>query len=99
MSERYLLSNPGMSLSSADSTIGHRSGLSCALLLSENTFLVLLTRGAMLADGDLYWHIVAGRWMFHHLAIPTADPFSYTMPGAPWVAHEWLAEVLYTAAY
>jgi hypothetical protein len=53
----------------------------------------------MLADGDLYWHIVAGRWMFLHLSIPTADPFSYTMPGAPWIAHEWLAETLYTAAY
>ena len=37
--------------------------------------------------------------MFQHLAIPTVDPFSYTMPGAPWIAHEWLAEILYAAAY
>jgi hypothetical protein len=99
MSEKYLLSNPGMSVWPADSTVGHRSGLSWPLLVAASTFLVLLTRGAMLADGDLYWHIVAGQWMFHHLSIPTADPFSYTMPGAPWIAHEWLAEILYTAAY
>jgi hypothetical protein len=99
MSEKYLLSNPGMSVWPADSTLGHRSGLSWPLLVAASTFLVLLTRGAMLADGDLYWHIVAGRWMFLHLSIPTADPFSYTMPGAPWIAHEWLAETLYTAAY
>src|ERR1700721_1919563 len=87
-----------MTLSPTEATVGHRSGLSWPLLVAASTFLVLLTRGAMLADGDLYWHIVAGQWMFHHLAIPTSDPFSYTMPGAPWIAHEWLAEILYAGA-
>jgi len=88
-----------VTLSSAEAAVGHRSGLSWPLLVAAGTFVVLLTRGAMLEDGDLYWHIVAGRWMLRHLAIPTVDLFSYTMPGAPWVAHEWLAEILYTAAY
>ncbi len=32
--------------------------------------------------------------MIAHLALPTPDPFSFTMPGAPWVAHEWLAELV-----
>jgi hypothetical protein len=53
----------------------------------------------MLEDGDTYWHIVAGRWMFQHHAIPSVDPFSFTMPGAPWVAHEWLSEIVYAAAF
>jgi len=88
-----------MTLSATDVAAGHRSGLSWPLLIAASTFLVLLTRSQMLGDGDLYWHIVAGRWMFQHLAIPTADPFSYTMPGAPWIAHEWLAEIVYAAAY
>src|SRR6267378_1962694 len=88
-----------MTLPATEVTAGHRSGLSWPLLIAASTFLVLLTRSQMLGDGDLYWHIVAGRWMFQHLAIPTADPFSYTMPGAPWIAHEWLAEILYAAAY
>jgi hypothetical protein len=82
-----------------EATVGHRSGLSWPLLVAAGTFVFLLTCGGMLADGDLYWHITAGRWMFHHLAIPTVDPFSYTMPGAPWIAHEWLSEILYAAAY
>jgi len=30
-----------------------------------------------------------------HLAIPTADPFSLYHAGAPWIAHEWLAEIVY----
>ena len=94
-----MLENLRMTLSPTEATVGHRSGLSWPLLVAASTFLVLLTRGAMLADGDLYWHIVAGQWMFHHLAIPTSDPFSYTMPGAPWIAHEWLAEILYAGAY
>src|SRR5258707_273726 len=88
-----------MTLSATDVAAGHRSGLSWPLLIATSTFLVLLTRSQMLGDVDLYWHIIAGRWMFQHLAIPTADPFSYTMPGAPWIAHEWLAEIVYAAAY
>jgi hypothetical protein len=94
-----LLANPRMTLSPTGTSVGNRSALSWPLLIAASTFVVLLTRGAMLEDGDLYWHIVAGLWMFHHLAIPSVDPFSYTMPGAPWIAHEWLAEILYAAAY
>ncbi len=32
--------------------------------------------------------------MIAHRALPTPDPFSFTMAGAPWVAHEWLAELV-----
>jgi hypothetical protein len=48
----------------------------------------------LLRDGDTYWHVAAGRWILEHGRVPHADPFSYTMPGAPWTAHEWLSEVL-----
>src|SRR5258706_6785218 len=80
-------------------TTGHRTGLSWPLLVAAITFIVLLTRGGLLADGDTYWHIVAGRWMFQHFAIPTVDPFSYTMAGAQWTAHEWLSEIIFAAAF
>jgi hypothetical protein len=45
-------------------------------------------------DGDVSWHIAAGRWMIAHRAIPFADPFSYTSFGKPWMAHEWLSEAI-----
>jgi hypothetical protein len=45
-------------------------------------------------DGDTGWHLGAGKWILANGAVPTADPFSHTMPGKPWTAHEWLAEVL-----
>lgn len=62
-------------------------------------FLLPLVHHLLLLDGDTYWHIAAGRWMLDHRAIPHTDPFSATMPGAPWVAHEWLSEVLIALAF
>src|SRR5713226_801813 len=88
-----------LSYNGAGATTGHRTGLSWPLLVAASTFLLLLTRGGLLADGDTYWHIVAGRWMFQHVAIPTVDPFSYTMAGAQWTAHEWLSEIVFAAAF
>lgn len=50
-------------------------------------------RGLLLIDGDTYWHIATGRWILEHGRVPTTDPFSHTLPGAPWTAHEWLSDV------
>jgi hypothetical protein len=54
---------------------------------------------ALLNDPDTYLHIAAGRWMLAHTALPVHDPFSHTLAGANWVPHEWLAEIVLTAAY
>jgi hypothetical protein len=48
----------------------------------------------VLMDPDTLWHIASGRWILEHGAVPTKDPFSHTFLGAPWSAHEWLAQVL-----
>ena len=50
-------------------------------------------------DGDVSWHIASGQWILDHGAIPHTDPFSFTWAGKPWVPIEWLAEVIYAAAY
>src|SRR5271169_4327453 len=55
--------------------------------------------GALLHDPDTYLHIAAGRWMLAHHALPVHDPFSYTIAGAQWVPHEWLAEIVLAAVY
>lgn len=49
-------------------------------------------------DGDTGWHIGAGKWIIANGVVPTSDPFSHTMPGMPWLAHEWLSEVLIAGA-
>jgi hypothetical protein len=53
----------------------------------------------VLGDGDTWSHIATGQWIFAHGAVPRADPFSHSMPGAPWTAHEWLSEILLTLAF
>lgn len=49
-------------------------------------------------DGDTGWHLGAGKWIIANGVVPTTDPFSHTMPGKAWTAHEWLAEVLMVGA-
>src|SRR5579859_6119687 len=61
--------------------------------------LLLMVGERLLNDPDTYWHIAAGRWIWEHAAVPTTDPFSHTLPGAPWLAHEWLAELILAGAY
>ena len=48
---------------------------------------------AVLSDGDTWSHVATGNWILDHRAVPRVDPFSFSMAGAPWTAHEWLSEV------
>ncbi len=52
-----------------------------------------------LNDGDTYWHLAAGQWMLDHGRVPRVDVFSFPHLGKPWVAQEWLSEVLMALAY
>jgi hypothetical protein len=71
-----------------------------ALLVGAVTYILVLARGArLLGDGDTYWQIASGNWILQHRTVPHADPFSFTMPGAPWVDHEWLGQVLMALAW
>jgi hypothetical protein len=49
----------------------------------------------LLWDGDTSLHTAIGRWILDHGQIPTRDPFSFTIPGAPWLAVEWGTGVLF----
>jgi hypothetical protein len=68
--------------------------LACAVIL-----LPLLFSAELFNDGDTSWHIAAGRWMLEAGVIPATDPFSFTFAGRPWVAHEWLSEILMALAH
>lgn len=47
----------------------------------------------LLEDGDTGWHIRAGDLILATGTVPVTDPFSFSKPGAPWYAWEWLSEV------
>jgi hypothetical protein len=45
-------------------------------------------------DPDYFWHLRTGHLIVDNLSVPTSDPFSFTLEGKHWVAHEWLSEVV-----
>jgi hypothetical protein len=50
-------------------------------------------------DPDTGWHVATGRWIAEHHAFPHGDPFSFTMRGHAWTAHEWLVDVIMAGAF
>jgi hypothetical protein len=70
-----------------------------ACIVGMAVFGAVLWAPAVLRDADTLWHIAAGNWILAHRAVPGFDPFSFTALGHPWVAHEWLSEVLLALAY
>jgi hypothetical protein len=38
-----------------------------------------------ITDGDCFWHLATGRWIFEHYALPASDPLSFTVTDHnPW---------------
>jgi len=72
--------------------------LLCALLL-VGLPIALASAPKIFNDGDVSWHIATGRWILEHRQIPLADPFSFTAFGYPWVATEWLSDVILATAF
>ena len=78
------------------SDIPKRIGVSLPLLVALVMFgATLASGGRLLLDADSYLHVMIGRWIIAHGTVPQHDIFSYSMPDAPWVAHEWLAAVVF----
>jgi hypothetical protein len=48
-------------------------------------------------EADLWWHLKVGQTILatHHW--PTTDSYSFTTAGQPWIASEWLGEVIAAA--
>ena len=74
--------------------------------LSPQSLIVLLaivvglvaTGSSLLTDPDTQWHIAVGQQIWAAKAVPTTDLYSYTFAGAPWIAKEWLSQlILYVA--
>jgi len=44
-------------------------------------------------DGDIFWHLAAGREMLHRGALLRTDPFTSSAAGRPWVDVHWLFQL------
>lgn len=68
--------------------------------VAAGVFTLMLVVGAsLLRDPDTYWHLVVGQWIVANGAFPHVDFLSHTFAGQPWIAKEWLSQVLYAGAY
>jgi hypothetical protein len=45
---------------------------------------------SLLGDGDTGWHLQTGEWILQNRNVPYNDFFSFSRPGGPWFAWEWL---------
>ncbi|NBX81579.1 hypothetical protein EBQ90_00600 [bacterium] len=59
-------------------------------------FLVLVALNhTKMDENDTWWHIALGRWMVENLQVYRTEIFSAVGLGRPFIAHEWLSEVLF----
>jgi hypothetical protein len=76
-----------------------------ALLSTQHVFIAVIFLGLVgmaarnVVDPDVWWHLKTGEYISAHRHVPHTDPFSYTRAGAPWVAHEWLTDLILYGIY
>jgi hypothetical protein len=89
-----------MSIHTAEQVTPATFRVSLPLCVGAAIYALLLALGSrLLNDPDVYWHMVVGEWIVEHRAFPNVDIFSSTMAGAPWIAKEWLSQLLYAGAH
>jgi hypothetical protein len=67
-----------------------------SVLIAIGLTAIVFLCGLTVADPDLWGHTLYGlRSLEAGVLTETADPFSYTAPGARWVNHEWLSELIF----
>ena len=70
------------------------------LLIAATAYVIALVSGnRLLNDPDTFLHIAIGRWIWAHGFVPAVDPFSSTVLGQPWIAHERLSGLIFAGVY
>lgn len=63
------------------------------------TLLLCFYAKALLQDPDNWWQVKVGLDLLASRAAPTVDSYSYTFAGQPWIAKEWLGQLILAAGY
>ena len=74
--------------------------ISWPLIVGMSVFVLLLnvTGLPLLADPDSRWHVAIGKWILENGWVPRVDSHSHTFTGQPWIAKEWLSQILLALA-
>ncbi|MBV9077827.1 MAG: hypothetical protein JO048_10115 [Methylobacteriaceae bacterium] len=70
------------------------------VLFGLATFATLVViSDALLQDPDTLWHVAVGGRIWRCLCVPWTDTYSHTFAGEPWIAKEWLSQLLLFGAH
>ncbi len=61
---------------------GRSTTMLVAVLAALGALLTLVDQFQPVSDGDFFWHLKTGEWIWQHRALPAEDPFAYTSPRA-----------------
>lgn len=61
--------------------------------------LIFFTAILEIGGFDFWWHLKTGQYILETGSIPREEIFSYTKAGEPWIAHEWLSEIVFYSIY
>jgi hypothetical protein len=96
--DREASSHEGISVGQAAGAVETASllryWLPAILLLAVFAFSV-----PTIPSADMWWHLSTGRFVVQNHSVPHSEPFSATIAGKPWTAHEWLSGVVFYLAY
>lgn len=68
--------------------------LACGIFINAARSVAQLLR-----EPDMWWHIKTGQMILTNCSVPHVDSFSHSFFGNPWIAKEWLAQVMYAISY
>src|SRR5205809_7710715 len=73
-----------------------------SLLVFASIFALLFnvaSDSSLLRDPDTLWHIAVGRRILETGSFPWVDDLSHTFAGHPWIANQWLSQIIYYLVY
>lgn len=93
----HSIASPRVSDKSAILQVLRRAFSFPVVLASLLVGAVFVPARLFIVDPDVWWHIKVGESILATHRWPTTDPYSFTVSGQPWIAYEWLGEVLWAA--
>ena len=68
-----------------------KNDIFCLVLLT----ICFLAASTKITSYDFWWHVKTGELIYSTGHIPATDHFSFTSPGHPRIAHDWLSELIF----
>jgi len=85
-------------LSATDESLRIRLIL-CLSMVVIITAQLCFASSELLKDPDNWWQVKVGLDLLANQSVPTVDTYSYTFAGQPWIAKEWLGQVLLATGF